>query len=259
MPRVSVLVPVYRTNPAFLREAVGSVLAQTFRDFELILLDDCPDDPREAVVREFADERIVYAKNERNLGITPSRNRLMDMAKGEYFAVFDHDDVCRADRLEQEVAYLDAHPECVAVSSFARFIPAGEIVSRPVENADIRLGMMRGCAMFHSACLLRAAALREHGIAYERAFSPSEDYRLFLRLMEFGQLHTIPEPLVDYRIHEGNTTVAQAKRMWDTAERAQAEAKVRFPELWAEFERCGGRAPTRRKGLLGRIRRWFGS
>lgn len=258
MPRVSVLVPIYRTDPAFLREAVASVLAQTFADFELILLDDCPDDPRESVVREFADGRIVYARNERNLGITPSRNRLMEMAKGEYLAVFDHDDVCRADRLEKEVAYLDAHPECVAVSSFVRTVPAGEILRRPVENEEIRIQMMGGCVMFHSACLLRASALKEHGIAYEERFSPSEDYRLFLRLMEFGQLHAIPEPLVDYRIHGGNTTVAQFGRMWDTAERAHAEAKERHPELWAEFRRRGGKVPMRRRGLFGRIRRWFG-
>lgn len=258
MPSVSVLVPIYRTDPAFLREAVASVLAQTFRNFELILLDDCPDDPRESVVREFADERIVYAKNERNLGITPSRNRLMEMAKGEYLAVFDHDDVCRADRLEQEVAYLDEHPECVAVSSFVRVLPSGEIAKRPVEDGDIRVQMMGGCVMAHSASLLRASVLKEHGIVYEESFSPSEDYRLFLRLMEFGRLHTIPDPLIDYRMHGNNTTISQFERMWDAAERAHAEAKQKFPELWAEFRRRGGRAPTRRKGLLGRIGRWFG-
>ena len=259
MPRVSVLVPVYRTDPGILRETVASVLAQTFADFELILLDDCPDDPRESVVREFSDDRIVYAKNGRNLGITPSRNRLMEMAKGGYFAVFDHDDVCRPDRLEKEVAYLDAHPECAAVSSFVRVVPSGEIAERPVEDGEIRVQMMGGCVMYHSACMLRASALKERGIVYEEAFSPSEDYRLFLRLMEFGRLHTIPEPLIDYRMHGNNTTVAQFGRMWDTAERAHAEAKKRFPELWAEFRRRGGKAPSRRQGLFGRIRRWFGS
>lgn len=256
-PRVSVLVAVYRPTREILCETIGSVLDQTFEDFELLLLDDCPDDSCEAVVREFDDPRIAYAKNERNLGITPTRNRLMEWARGEYLAVLDHDDVCRADRLEKEVAYLDAHRDCVAVSSFVRTIPDGEILRRPVENEEIRIQMMGGCVMFHSASLLRASVLKEHRIVYEEMFSPSEDYRLFLRLMEFGHLHTIPELLIDYRIHEGNTTIAQFGRMWDTAERAHTEAKERFPELWAEFRRRGGKAPTRRKGLFKRIGGWF--
>ena len=114
--KVSVLVAVYKTDPAVLRDTIRSVLAQTYRDFELVLLDDCPEDPREGVVREFGDERIVYSKNERNLGISETRNRLMEMARGEYFAVLDHDDICREDRLKREAAYLDSHPECGAVS-----------------------------------------------------------------------------------------------------------------------------------------------
>ena len=79
--KVSVLMPIYRTDEGFLREAIKSVLGQTFRDFELLLLDDCPEDDREKVVRGYDDSRIVYARNDRNLGIAESRNRLMDMAK----------------------------------------------------------------------------------------------------------------------------------------------------------------------------------
>ena len=100
MPKVSVLVPVYKTEPRILREMISSVLRQTLRDFELVILDDSPLDSREGVVREFRDSRVVYAANERNVGITPSRNRLLDMARGEYLAILDHDDVCRPDRLE---------------------------------------------------------------------------------------------------------------------------------------------------------------
>ena len=66
-------------------------------------------------MREFGDERIVYSRNERNLGISATRNRLMEMARGEYLAVLDHDDICCEDRLEKEAAYLDAHPACGAV------------------------------------------------------------------------------------------------------------------------------------------------
>ena len=149
-PKVSVLVPVYKTEPGFLREMVSSVLRQTLRDFELVILDDCPSDSREGVVREFSDPRIVYAANERNLGITPSRNRLLDMARGEYLAILDHDDVCRADRLEREAAYLDAHPAVGVVGAWTRKVPGDHVMRHPTEDADIRLGMMEGCAVAHT-------------------------------------------------------------------------------------------------------------
>ena len=83
MPRVSVLMPVYNTRPEHLREAVDSILTQTFTDFELLILNDGSTDPQvEEVVTSYSDPRVVYAVNERNLGISGSRNRLMDMARG---------------------------------------------------------------------------------------------------------------------------------------------------------------------------------
>jgi len=225
--KVSVLVAVYKTDPAFLRDTIRSVLAQTYRDFELVLLDDCPEDPRELVVREFGDERIVYTKNDRNLGISATRNRLLEMARGEYLAVLDHDDICREDRLEKEVAYLDAHPECGVVSSFTRLFPGGQLVARPVTDRAIRVALMTHCAVAHSAAMIRASVLRDSGIGYEAEYSPSEDYRLFFRLADHTQFHCIPEPLLDYRVHGGNTTGAQQEKMIAEAMRIRAEAKAK--------------------------------
>ena len=236
-PKVSVLVPVYRTNPAFLREAIQSVLSQTYPDFELILLDDCPDDPREDVVREFADPRIRYERNERNLGISPSRNRLIDMARGEYLAIFDHDDVSHPTRLEKEVAYLDAHPECGVVSSWVREIPSGKIVRRVSDDESIRLDLMGGNIVPHTAAMIRAAVLKESGIRYEEAFSPSEDYRLVLRLVPHTRFHILAEPLLDYRLYAGNTSKVQSGRMERSAALAQEAARDENPALFAAYRR----------------------
>ncbi len=234
-PKVSVLVPVYRTNPAFLREAIRSVLTQTYTDFELVMLDDCPDDPRESVVREFSDARIRYARNARNLGITPSRNRLIDMARGDYLAVFDHDDVSHPTRLEKEVAYLDAHPECGVVSSWTRVIPSGELMRRAADDRAIRLGLMGGCCVSHSAAMIRASVLKETGIRYEEAFSPAEDYALFLKLVPHVRFHNIPETLLDYRWHGDNTSAAQSSKMAVAADLARRWAARNLPELHDEF------------------------
>jgi len=112
MPRVSVLMPVYNTKPEHLREAIDSILSQTFTDFEFLILNDCsPNADVEEVVKSYDDPRIVYTVNERNLGISGARNRLLDMARGEYLAVMDHDDISLPERFEKQVAFLDAIPK----------------------------------------------------------------------------------------------------------------------------------------------------
>ena len=237
MPKVSVLVPVYKTEPRILREMISSVLRQTLRDFELVILDDCPLDSREGVVREFRDSRVVYAANERNVGITPSRNRLLDMARGEYLAILDHDDVCSPDRLEKEAAYLDAHPECGLVTSFTRHFPVGGLWVRPVTDRAIRIRLALHSSMSHSAAMIRASVLKESGVRYEEEYSPSEDYRLFSRLMGVTKFHCIPEPLLDYRVHAGNTTGASQDKMIAAAMKIRADVQSRFPELRELAER----------------------
>ena len=104
MPKVSVLMPVYKTEETHLKEAISSILNQTIKDFEFLILDDCPEDNREKIVKSFDDKRIRYLKNEQNRGITSSRNKLFDIAKGEYLAIFDHDDISLPERLEKQVA-----------------------------------------------------------------------------------------------------------------------------------------------------------
>lgn len=235
--KVSVLVPIYRTRPEFLREAIRSVLAQTFRDFELLLLDDCPEDDREFVICEFDDPRIVYRKNERNLGIAMTRNRLIDLSKGEYLAVFDHDDVCRPDRLEKEVAYLDTHPSCGVVGG--RIKPSnGTMVVYPENDDAIRLGMISGCCVWHPAAMIRKEVLLRTGVRYEAAYSPCEDYKLWFSLMSQTEFHNLPDVLIDYRWHENNTSVVHKDRLVLADMRCKAWARVNLPELYAEYELC---------------------
>ena len=247
--RVSVLTPIYKTDERFLRAAIESVLGQTFADFEFLLLDDCPEDSRETVVRSYDDKRIVYLKNERNLGISASRNRLIDLAKGEYLAVFDHDDVCRPERLAKEVAYLDAHPECGVVSSWTRLTFNGSINTYPEDDHEIKLRMMDVCALWHPASMIRKSVLAEHDIRYEAECSPVEDYMLWMRLIPLTCFHVLQEALVDYRWHSGNTSNMQRERLQAADWRVKAWAKVNLPELYAEYELA--RTETRRIRLWG--------
>lgn len=233
--KVSVLTPVYRTDERFLREAIESVLSQTFSDFEFLLLDDCPEDSREALITSYRDPRIVYVKNERNLGISASRNKLIDLAKGEYLAVFDHDDLCRPERFAHQVAYMDAHPECGVLAGWTQ--PTGGGVNvYPQEDHAIKLAMMQGISMWHPASMIRASVLRETGARYESAYTPVEDYMLWMRLLPKTIFHNLPEVLIDYRWHASNTSVVRKKELDAQDRRVKAWAKINLPELYAEYE-----------------------
>ena len=105
IPAVTVLLPVYNAA-AFVGEAIRSVLAQTYRDFELLVIDDASTDDSEQVVRQFKDARIRYLVNESNLGITGTLNRGLSEARGDYIARMDADDICHPQRLARQAGFL---------------------------------------------------------------------------------------------------------------------------------------------------------
>lgn len=133
MPKVSVLTPVYNTNLKYLKECINSILKQTFTDFEFIILNDSPDNKElEDFILSYSDKRIKYFKNEENIGISASRNKLISLASGEYLAIFDHDDISVLNRLELEVNYLDSHPYVGVVGGWHQGIGSKScIVKRP--------------------------------------------------------------------------------------------------------------------------------
>lgn len=234
MPEVSVLMPVYNTRPEHLREAIDSILAQTFRDFEFLILNDASTDPQvEEVVKSYADPRIVYAKNERNLGISGARNRLLDMARGKYCAVMDHDDISMPTRFEKQVAFLETHPEVGIVGSFIENMMNGKVRPAPADDVAIKKMLMIYCRLGHSSCMIRRAVLENEHIRYEEIFSPAEDYALFARLLPVTRFAILQEPLLRYRAWAGNTSHTKAKQMESAARGIHLFMRRDNPELWA--------------------------
>lgn len=228
MPKISVLMPVYKTPEPFLREAVESILNQTAENFEFLILDDCPEDrAAEAVIASYDDARIKYFRNERNLGIAGSRNRLMEMATGDYLAVADHDDVSLPQRLEKEASYLDAHRECGVVSGWYQLLcrKRGRIRRRPEHNAEIGAALAEGCAVIHPACMLRRQELERLGVRYEEAYTPAEDYALFMRLRGRTGFYNLQEVLLLYRNFPENTSHRRRREMHAADERIKAEIR----------------------------------
>ncbi|MBK7430445.1 MAG: glycosyltransferase family 2 protein [Bacteroidetes bacterium] len=117
VPVVSVIMPVYNTGK-YLAAAIASVLGQTFSDFELIILNDGSTDDSETVVKNFTDPRIIYLKNERNLGLIATLNTALSQCKGEFIARMDGDDICHSERLAAQLRFLNAHPEISVCGTF---------------------------------------------------------------------------------------------------------------------------------------------
>jgi glycosyltransferase involved in cell wall biosynthesis len=202
---------VYNTPPRFLREAIVSILAQTYPKFEFIILDDGSRNTSEMehIVGEFRDPRIVFRKNEQNLGIAESYNRLIAFAQGEYLAIMNHDDVALPQRLEKQLAFMEAHPEVgICGTGFKRF---GRLLKRrtiiyPEGDAEIRGLMLFKCPIHHPSAMIRKAVLIEKRICYDQHYLSVNDRKLFFDLAVKTKLHNISDVLMKYRLHRKMAT-----------------------------------------------------
>lgn len=236
-PKVSVLTPIYNTNPEYLRECIESILNQTFTDFEFIILNDSPDNKEiEKIVKSYKDQRIKYYKNEKNIGISASRNKLLDLATGEYIAIFDHDDISVPTRLEKEVKYLDENEGVGVVSGNLEYF--GEkhyTTTHPEYDHQIKASLTDNCYVAHTAAMIRKSVLDENNIKYEGFYSPCEDYQLWNRLMSITHFYNIQEALVRYRCIEGNTSHNQQRKMDINHDIIALEIRNKFPIYYKEF------------------------
>lgn len=233
MVEVSVLMPVYNTNEKFLRRAIESILKQTYQDFEFLIMNDCSTDPRvEDIVLSYQDKRIRYLKNPQNLGISGTRNKLIELARGEYLAVMDHDDVSLPERLAKETAFLKKHPETGVVGCAILKLGTSKVQKLPEEDAEIKESLVFYSPFCHPATMIRKSVLQKNKIAYEAEFSPAEDYALWSRLMAVTKFANLPEVLFEYRDYAGNTTHSQKGKMQAATRRIQQNIRQTYPELW---------------------------
>ena len=168
-PKVSVLTPVFNTHTDHLRQCIDSILNQTFTDFEFIILNDSPDNIElEQLILSYTDKRIKYHKNDKNIGISESRNKLLSLACGEYIAIFDHDDISVPDRLSCQVEYMDKHPEIGVVGGWLQNFESNEgIFITPEKNEQIKIALTEDCFIAHTSSMIRKSVLDKNKIKYE--------------------------------------------------------------------------------------------
>jgi glycosyltransferase involved in cell wall biosynthesis len=207
-PSVSVLMPVY--NPGgFLREAIDSVLAQSYPAFELIAIDDGSSDGSYELLQAYAarDARVRVFRQPRNLGIVAARNRAFREARADarYFAILDSDDVALPDRLERQVAFLEAHPDHALVGGHTWVIdehskPVG-IRRYPTDYAQICSVITRYNPIAQPAVMLRRSVVDALG-GYDEAFPRCQDYELWLRVAARHPIANLDVPVIRYRVSQ---------------------------------------------------------
>src|SRR3954468_872886 len=185
MPKVTVLMAVYN-GERYLREAIESVLSQTFADFEFLILNDGSTDSSAAIVRSYSDRRIRLIDNQRNVGLARSLNQGLELAQGTYVARQDADDISDPDRLARQVSFLEMHANVALVGTWYQKIDAGgQVIGRrqpPCEHIEICWSLLFFCPFAHTAVMLRKDPVLEQVGFYNAALTYSMDYELWFRI-----------------------------------------------------------------------------
>ncbi len=199
MITVSVILPVYNCE-LYIKEAVDSVLNQTFSDFELIIIDDCSTDSTMTIVKSYKDSRIKLIEKEKNSGYTDSLNMAIKLAKGKYIARMDGDDICLPERFQIQVKFLEDNPEIILCGGAIQIIGTEEVLQHPSNYDEIKVKLCFGNSFYHPTIMAKKEILLEN--SYDKNFEPAEDYDLWTRLVSLGELANLEEVLLLYRFHE---------------------------------------------------------
>lgn len=209
---ISVVMPTYNTELSMLKEAVESILNQTFRDFEFIIIDDGSTNGSDEYLNSLQDERIQIIQNPTNIGITKSLNVGLRAANGKYIARMDADDISVATRFEKQYAYMEVHPDIVMCGSYVQRFGLNACL-RKTRNMDKNLYRIKTLFYYpgpnHPTMFIRHSTLREYGIVYNENLLYSQDYQLCADLGNAGRVYIIPEVLLRQRVHQSRVTISR--------------------------------------------------
>lgn len=241
-PKLSVLMSVLN-GEAFLRPAIDSILGQSSRDFEFIIIDNASRDATAAILQSYDDGRIVRLRNDSVLSLTQSLNKGLQSARGEYVARMDADDIAAPARLARQVEFLDAHPDIVLVASHVRLIDRnGDVfayIARPTDPRELYDALAYCNPFAHSATMFRRTPVAAIG-GYPADYLFAQDLALWLKLARPGRLGMIGEALVDMREHRAQTTFSSELALVRHRESiAIFEAAQRLPGLSRKARRLG--------------------
>lgn len=215
MPKISVIMPLYNAEQ-FVSKAIESILQQSYKDFELLIVDDCSTDNSLDIVSRIRDSRIKIVRNEKNEGISFSRNRALALASGEYIALMDDDDVTVPFRFDTQVNYLDVHSEIDVVGGRHCIIDENDQIIRtgrePLNNPlYIRADMMLYDSVANGSAMFRTDFIKRNLINYHDDWLGMEDYHFWIQCSVRGRITNLSDILLYWRNTGNNETVRRQK------------------------------------------------
>ena len=211
MPKITILLPTYHSE-LYINEALDSIRRQTMKDFEILVVDDSKTDQTRSILSQATDLPIRVLIG-RQKGLADALNLGIMQAKGEYIARIDADDLMTHDRLEKQANYLDAHQDVIICGGWQQYFGKSSYLHAPPADSDqCRANLIFRCDLCHSTLMLRRNVFVEHGLFYDASYA-AEDFELWTRALEYGEIVNLPEILGYYRFDRQNITVAKMKQL----------------------------------------------
>ena len=212
--KVTVLLSVYNGED-YIKNAIISVLEQTYTDFDLLLMDDGSTDKSAEIIHSFEDDRIKYIKNEQNMGLTKTLNKGLNLTDSEYIIRMDSDDICYPERFEKQIKYMDENKHLVVSGSNVRqFSATGWDYKTNVNTKpeEIRTELLFNCPLKHPSVIMRNSIIKKENYQYSTEHIATEDFGLWRKISEKYDLGNLKNVLMDYRIHDQGISVQANKK-----------------------------------------------
>ena len=218
MPLISVIMSVYSEPVEWMRQAIDSILNQTFTDFEFIIVNDNPQRLENVTLLDSyasEDKRIRVIHNEKNLGLPTSLNRALDIVMGKYVARMDADDISLPDRFQYQYDFLETHLEYGICGTYARFIDEHSKVGRKVRlghtNDELKARLLFYSPFMHPSIMARSNLICR--LKYDESFRVAQDVELWLRMSRETKFYNIPQYLIFYRVHSKNSKKRESRTL----------------------------------------------
>lgn len=216
-PLISVIMPAYNAG-AYLAEAIESILNQTCGDFELLLLDDGSTDNTRDIALSYKDDRLRYLPNNQNLQLVATLNRGLDLARGQYIARMDADDISLPQRFEKQIRFLERHPSVGGVGTAFRTLGYAEDYDVRYDHRPefVKMQLLFSCKIAHATVMLRHDVLKKFPLRFNAQYLHVEDFDFFYRLSRITELCSLPDVLYLRRIHPEQVCVRERPLQLET-------------------------------------------
>ena len=262
-PLVTVLMPVYN-GEKYLEEAIKSILNQTLRDFEFLIIDDGSTDKSAQIIKSFNDPRIRLERNKTNLGLIATLNKGLGLSKGKYIARMDCDDMSLPKRLSVQVNFMEKHPEIGVCGSWIKVIGLRKkfINKYFQKHEELKANLLFSTSFAHPSVIIRKELIDKYNLEYDEQYKHAEDYELWSRIVEYAKMSNISKVLLYYRMHSESVSKKNSSEQVENSNKIRRGLlnKIGLTPSPAEMEihRMFNCPPSiQPKGFIIEIEKWF--